>query len=301
MRAQAYALVRRVLSQETRNRLKAWRREARRRAAPLIRRIYGTFGPNELEANLAAHLPAAFDILMVHSSMDDLYPMFRGTAFDVLAVLRRLAGERTLAMPAYVLGSESFEPARRYEADPVFNVARTPSETGLVTELFRRSRNVRRSLHPTHSLCAAGPLAEALTAGHHLAERAFGAGSPYERMDHYRTVILGVGTDYFRSLAHIMTAEDLLGAAFPGRPAALKETPTVLIAADGSEIPYTLKTVPHEAQGRLRLDRLRAMMPPGELQEWRFHGAPFFAVEAAAITRALLDHARRGITLYDPA
>lgn len=299
MKAQLKSFLRGILPREARNWLKSWHRDLTRMSAPAIRAVYGTFGPDDLLANLQNHLPRDFDILMVHSSMDQLYPTFTGNAFEVLSVLKKLAGDRTLVMPAFVLGVESFEPARRYRTDPVFDVKKTPSETGFVTELFRRSRNVRRSLHPTHSLCASGPLAEVLTADHHKAATTFGAGTPYDLMNRYRTIILGVGTHYYDSLTHILNAEDLLGSGFPDRPAVLLETATTLVTADGESIPYTLRTVPLEAYGQLRMERLKPMMKPGELQEWRFHGAPFFVVEAAAVTRALVENARRGKSLYD--
>ncbi|NJS39886.1 MAG: AAC(3) family N-acetyltransferase [Rhodobacteraceae bacterium] len=59
-----------------------------------------------------------------------------------------------------------------------FDAKRTPSEMGLLTELFRRAPGAKRSLHPTHSVTALGPLAEQLTATHHQATTPSGRGTP---------------------------------------------------------------------------------------------------------------------------
>ena len=78
---------------------------------------------------------------------------------------------------------------------PIFNVAETPGWAGRIAETFRLRPGVVRSWHPSHSVTAAGPLAEELTANHHLAA-ACGRGSPYEkitRRDDGRILLLGVG------------------------------------------------------------------------------------------------------------
>jgi aminoglycoside N3'-acetyltransferase len=300
VQARLYSLVKQVVPPGARRRLLAWQRDLRRIGAPLIRRVYGTFGPEDLYQDLVKRLPADFEVLMVHISMDSLYPMFTGTAFDVLSLLRRLVGERTLAMPAFVFGKESFDPIRRYRVDPVFDVRKTPSEMGLVTELFRRSRSVRRSLHPTHSLCASGPLAEIITAGHDTCGSTFGEGSPFARLDDYRTVILGVGTYYFRSMTHIRRIEPFYEAGSgAGLTPRADVTPVTLIDAKGDSHRHIFRTVPADAL-HFHTELLRGMLAPGELQEWRFHGAPFFSVEAAAVTRAIYDNARRGRMIYEP-
>ena len=52
---------------------------------------------------------------------------------------------------------------------------------GFVTEVFRRTPGVVRSIHPTHSVSALGPLARHLTEAHHRAPSVFGTGSPWQR------------------------------------------------------------------------------------------------------------------------
>ena len=59
-------------------------------------------------------------------------------------------------MPAFFFGGPEADPAAYYLKRPVFDVRRQPSEMGLLSELFRRRESVRRSLHPTASVCALG-------------------------------------------------------------------------------------------------------------------------------------------------
>jgi aminoglycoside 3-N-acetyltransferase len=53
---------------------------------------------------------------------------------------------------------------------------------GAITRAFARQTGVLRSLHPTHSLAAEGPLARMLIAGHDYCDTPCGCGTPYERL-----------------------------------------------------------------------------------------------------------------------
>ena len=59
-------------------------------------------------------------------------------------------------------------PERWFERDEVFDVRRTPTAMGLLSEMARRQSDAARSLHPTHSVVAVGPLAGELVATHHV-------------------------------------------------------------------------------------------------------------------------------------
>jgi hypothetical protein len=50
---------------------------------------------------------------------------------------------------------------------------------------------------------------------------------------------------------------------------------------------------------RLNIWKLRKIMDPARLREWRFHHVHLFAARAADVTVALKDAAERGVTLYD--
>jgi aminoglycoside 3-N-acetyltransferase len=298
MRSAVYHLLRRTLTQSQRNRLKRRVAVTRQRLAPLYVLRHGRFGAHDLRAELERRLPADFEILMVHCSLNDLRPMYRDGPAELLRCLLDLCGpDRTLAMPAFFFGGPDGDPEGYYRTRPRFDVRRQPSEMGLLSEVFRRREGVRRSMHPTHSVCALGPLAEELTARHHLADTTFGEATPFGVMAARRTAILGIGTEYFRCLTQVHAAEDLLGARYPiaVRPALLAVS---IKDANGHLVPYSLPMSTERRQWHIEM--LGDLLGRHELVRWRFHGAPFFMTTATRVTEALMDAALEGRTIYDP-
>jgi aminoglycoside 3-N-acetyltransferase len=297
VRRQLYNLVRRTASQDTRNRLKRDLRRARLRLAPLYRARYGTFGTDELQAELAPHIAPDTEIVMVHSSLDGLQPTYTGNVPELLGALIELVGpHRTLAMPGFFFGGRDLDPIPVYRERPMFDVRHQPSEMGLLTEVFRRRQGVRRSLHPTASVIALGPLADELVAGHYLAKTSYGAGTPFAVMAERRTAIVGIGIEYFRCLTQVHAAEDLLGERYP---LALRTStlPIQLTDFDGTVHHYELRF--NESVMGWRTERLEQLLDRDELVKWRFHGVPLFVTSAARVTQVLMDAAGRGETIYD--
>jgi hypothetical protein len=66
-RASIRAVLRGALSQDRRNELKRLQGLARKRLAPVLSLVHGTFSSDELRADLVRRLPPDFEILMVHS------------------------------------------------------------------------------------------------------------------------------------------------------------------------------------------------------------------------------------------
>jgi aminoglycoside 3-N-acetyltransferase len=295
LKAQSYFAIRRVFTQSQRNSLKRLLAASRRRFSSAYQLLYGTFTTGELIEELARAVPRDCEIVMLHSAYDRLLPMHKGTPQDLVNGLMAWCGrDRTLAMPTFVLGGRLYDKAKFFSDRP-FDVRRTPSEMGLLTEVFRRQPGVVRSLHPSHSVCAAGPLAQELTAGHHLASSRTGPGTPFAVMAQRRTAIAGIGVEYYRCLTQTHTAEDILGDAFPVRFEKVP-LPVKVVDWDGRQHPFEL-TIPRTHR-QLDNTLLRSLLPQGALREWRFHGTPLFVTSAGAITECLVDAARKGITLY---
>ncbi len=296
VRAGVRATLRRTLSQDRRTELKRLQGTARKKMGPVFSLVHGTFGTEELIAELARRLPLDFEILMVHSAFDGLLPMYKGSAKDLVNGLIKFCGpERTLVMPSFVMGGRTYDTAAYFRSRP-FDVRRTPSEMGLVAELFRRTPNVVRSLHPTCSLCALGPLAKEITSGHHLSETGLSPDSPYGVMTRRRTAILGLGIEYYRCLTHAHTAGHQMGDAFPIK----FESPSTLVTLidySGDRYEYNLG-LPDRTK-KLDLRVLWSVLSKDELAEWRFHGVSMFVVPRAGIlTERLVEAARRGVTIY---
>jgi aminoglycoside 3-N-acetyltransferase len=158
------------------------------------RRLVNSFDDAALAAALRQVGVAPGDLLMVHSALD-AFTGYSGKPTDLIALLQAAVGPKgTLAMPTLSFSGTAVEHAA---SGAVFDVRRTPSRVGLLTELFRRSPSVVRSLHPTHSVAAWGAGARELVAGHEAEDTPCGPGSPYGRMLERRgkSLFLGVGVD----------------------------------------------------------------------------------------------------------
>jgi aminoglycoside 3-N-acetyltransferase len=295
-KARMHYVLRRCLGQKSRTSLKKWQGTARKRMGKVYSFCYGAYTAKELLEELGARIPADTEILMVHSSYDRLLPMYKGTPRELVDALISFCGkDRTLVMPAFVLGGRLYDKKEYFEKH-AFDVKRTPSEMGLLSEIFRRTPGVLRSFHPTHSVCAIGPLAEQLTANQQIPATRTGPGTPFELMTQKPTAIVGVGIEYYRCITHTHTAEDILGDEFPVK-FRREPIPVVLIDRSGNKIPFSL-TIPQSAKP---LDNtvLRSLLSRNELVEWTFRGTAMFVTVASLVTERLIEAARKGITVYD--
>ena len=119
------------------------------------------------------------DALMVHSSLH-AGSGYRDRPVDMIAALENVVGREGLLIMASMAYTDSSKAYLLRGAE--MDVRRTPSRMGLLTEVFRRSRNVQRSLSPTHPLLAWGDRAAWFVSGHDQTDRPFGATSPFQRL-----------------------------------------------------------------------------------------------------------------------
>ena len=271
----------------------------RSRLRPVLRLLNGTFDAATLRRHLEQRIETSFEILMVHSSVNHMLPMFTGRPLDVLQMLMEFCGpDRTLCMPAFYFGDpRASDVVASYQRSALFDVRRTPSQMGVVTELFRRTKGVKQSLHPTHRVAAIGPLAEALTAGHDTADSPCGRRTPFEFMAARDTLILGIGKP-FEVLTQVHHVEDVMGDAFPV-PSEVQAVQMTLRDEQGEEHPHTLRV--RRFQRRRNMWRLPELMTDSRLQSWTFHQVPMFATRAQHVTEDLLAGAQRGITVFRDA
>ncbi len=132
--------------------------------ARYIRARFG-FGAAELGAAIRQVGLTAGDAVLLHSGMA-AFEGFDGAVGEIIVAFQDTVGAGgVLMMPTFSMSGSALEYAR---SGKVFNPRTTPSQSGLITEVFRRSPGVVRSLHPTHSVAVWGKDSEWWIDGHHL-------------------------------------------------------------------------------------------------------------------------------------
>jgi aminoglycoside 3-N-acetyltransferase len=176
-----------------------------RRGQRLVARTLFAYSPAQLEAALAKIGIAPGDALMVHSGFRPTSG-FTGTPADVIeAMLRAVGPQGHLLMVSIPYRGSS----QRYaESHPLFDVRRTPSKVGLISEVFRRRPDVVRSLSPLHPIAVHGPLAAWVVADHDMALRSCGKGTPFERFLSLNGKLLFYDASY-SSMTFMHYVEDL--------------------------------------------------------------------------------------------
>lgn len=175
-------------------------------------------------------------VLVVHSAIAGLSRQgFRAEAM-IDAMLEHLGSSGTLLMPTMTWRTVTPE-------SPVFDELRTPSHTGVLTEVFRTRYATARSLHPTHSAAASGPLAKMLLSSHHLGNTPVPASSPYALMRDYPAHILmiGVGLECCTAIHH---PEEVIAPEIYLRPVAEAERYT-LRSRNGTAVDFQLRRHKH--------------------------------------------------------
>jgi aminoglycoside 3-N-acetyltransferase len=186
--------VRRFLTKATVARLK----RGRNALAAYRDRLFSV-GAETLRARLVALGIRAGDVVYVRSSWDDMRSI-RATPTEVIAMLGECVGESgTIVMPTYPVTGLSQD---YLDAHPMFDWRRTPSRSGLLTEIFRRMPGTARSLHPTHPVAARGARAAWVTDGHEHSDAPFDDRSPFQKLREANARILSIGRFEAMTLRH---------------------------------------------------------------------------------------------------
>ena len=182
------------------------------RLKALAARTLWAYGPDDLRNKLETCGVQSGTTLVVHSSWRQ-YNGFRGKPADLVKALKRAVGAQGLlvmtSMPYHNMSS-----AQWLASGKPMNVRRSPSMMGLVSEAFRRSESVVRSLSATHPLLAWGGGATAFVAGHQETDRPFGPASPFARLLERDAFILGFDAP-FSSFTFTHFVEDQLAEILP--------------------------------------------------------------------------------------
>jgi len=182
---------------------KIYRRILKKLNTPLSETEFRAILAEELKINTGS-------IVFVHSSVDNLNITF--DTLRLLEILLETVGEEgTLVFPCWHF---TFRAEDSLKSGKVFDVGRSPSALGMLSEMARRYPGAKRSLHPTNSIVAIGKKAEAIVGSHHTDIYPCGEKSPYFLSMQMGGIITGIGVNAnFMSFVHC--PEDVLKQKFP--------------------------------------------------------------------------------------
>ncbi len=267
-----------------------------RRLHRLYVRYARGFTAQDLLAGLRAVGLHRGDVVLVHVSNDQLHG-FRGTPSDVIRVVQQaVEPQGTLLMPTIPFRGSAIEYVQN---GPMLDIRRTPSRMGLITELFRRSPNVRRSVHPTHPVAAWGARADELTAGHERAGTPCGRGSPYHRLLEWNGKVLLLGTG-IGAMTFFHSVEEELEAELPFSPFTGEIFHVRCRDATGTITTVETRLYDPEYSRLRNLDLLEAeLRHQGWWSERGVGGARLVLLEARMVLDAVRSMASRGLYCYD--
>jgi len=235
------------------------------------------------------------DLVYVHSGIDGLnlaFPFYR-----ILSLIQEAIGSGgTVMFPSYPNHLIS-----SYEylcQGNIFDVRRTPSYTGILTEFARRQRGAIRSLHPTKSVCAIGPMAQEITATHHLSPYPYDTSSPYYKLIERGGKIIGLGaTTNYISFGYCV--DDALKEKFPVRVYHDRIFDAPCVDYEGERV--IVKTYVHDMSRVVHPDMpafMKTYVSEGACRDLKIGGMKFFRASAPKLFDEMMELAKRGIIAY---
>ena len=237
------------------------------------------------------------DSVLVHSSMSKI-GYVEGGAKTIVEALTETIGEKgTLLFPSFPASGRN----RDYlEQQPFFDVKNTTSKMGSITEYFRQLDNVYRSMHPTDSVCAKGPLADYYTNSHYGQLTPYNEFSPFRKLCNKRGKILMLGTTLNGACTNLHTLEDALDFKFPVYDEKIYSVK--IIDSEGKKSEVKTKVHNPEYSARRNCDALKPMF---ERENVLINGmigeAKSMLIDADKMLESMIrNYKEKGVTMYTP-
>lgn len=236
------------------------------------------------------------DNVMLHSASGSHFG-FRGSVEDLTQVfIDAVEPDGHLLMVSLAYHSSSVQYLDRLKQ---FDVRRTPSMMGLVSEFFRRRPEVLRSLSPTHPMLVRGPQAEWYVAGHEHCLYPCGPGTPFEKFAEKDGLVVFFNVP-FATFTFFHHLEHLVSADLPFR--LYTDEPRQVAVIDRHGQPGTVTTYPF-APGAIKQRRFPVLEEElrrrGLIVQQRIGNSRIEAVRVRAVIECVEDMRRAGRYFYE--
>ena len=232
-------------------------------------------------------------VVMIHSSFDQL-----NVEFDVvrtLDILLETVGEEgTVLFPAWHFSYRAEDYLRK---NLVFDVKRSPSVMGLLSEAARRHPDAYRSQHPLNSIVAIGKDAEMLVNEHTYSRYPCDEKSPYYKMLRFNSIIIGIGVDTnFLSFVHC--PEDILKEQFPVKTRLDEVFEARVRKPDGTVINIQTLAAHPQIHHNDITSFFEKYISDSRNRNLVVKGNRFFTVNAQLLYDTIVKKAEEGVTIY---
>ena len=257
----------------------------KRAAKDLIIRYFLSYGSSALIRALQGRGVMPGDVLMVHSSWPPTNG-FQGKPADMIHALKDVVGPSgLLSMTSMTYHNES---TREFLARQVpVKIRRSASKMGLLTEVFRRGKEVERSLNPAHPILAWGEKAQWFINGHDKTECSFGIGSPFDKLLELKGKILCVDAP-FSTITFTHFLEDRIASVLPFELYEPEAMTGRVIDNDGVEHEVHTRVLSRTANSLRREERLvQALDESGLIQRFKVGNTRFLLIECEPMTQCV--------------
>ncbi|MFC1888530.1 AAC(3) family N-acetyltransferase [Thermodesulfobacteriota bacterium] len=292
------AIIPRALRPAARERYRRFRSALRAKKRIRLAPIDG----ERLVADLRAAGIGPGDIVMVHSSLSSVGNVGGGAETFIRGFQEAVSPGGTVLMPCYNSARDVIDGMKEGN---ITDLRTTPSATGTITEIFRKSPGVFRSSHPFSSVCAWGDKAEYITAGHADGAKVCHGSSPIGRLVELKGKVIGVGVPLAQGLGVHHYLEDTW-EGFPFEVCAAP-LPVKWIDNQGNIIKRTLcrydpdvarTRIDHEEGQWIGVKLTAHLIRKGVMRRFQYGDADSWIMEADALYEELKRLAGKGVTMY---
>lgn len=237
------------------------------------------------------------DSVLVHSSLSKIGFVEGGPATLVSALFEAVGETGTLLFPTFPAKGRN---KTHLEEHPFFDISKTPSQMGSVTEYFRKLPGVFRSFHPTDPVCAKGPLAKFYTNSHFGQVTPYNENSPFRKLCAKKGKILMLGTTLNGACTNLHTLEDAVDFKYPVYDDKIFDVK--MIDQDGKE--HHMKTKVHNPDYSAKRN-CDALKPLFEKEQVLVNGmigeAKSMLIDADKMLQVMIENYKtKGVTMYTP-